>query len=86
MDPITAAMCSISIALDDLANVYVSGFVASGGASDFVTIKYDTTGTEQWVQLYNGPGNSYDGAYVIAVDNNRDVLVTGLQHRSRHRL
>ena len=61
----------ISIALDDLANVYVSGFVASGGASDFVTINYDTTGVEQWVQLYNGPGNSYDGTYVIAVDNNR---------------
>ena len=67
----------ISIALDDLANVYVSGFVASGGASDFVTIKYDTTGVEQWVRLYNGPGNSYDGTYMIAVDNNRDVLVTG---------
>jgi uncharacterized delta-60 repeat protein len=67
----------ISIALDDLANVYVSGFVASGGASDFVTIKYDTTGVEQWVELYNGPGNSYDGTYVIAVDNNRNVLVTG---------
>jgi hypothetical protein len=57
--------------------VYVSGFVASGGASDFVTIKYDTAGAEQWVQLYNGPGNSYDGTYVIAVDNNRNVLVTG---------
>jgi hypothetical protein len=57
--------------------VYVSGFVASGGTSDFVTIKYDTTGVEQWVQLYNGPGNSYDGIYVIAVDSNRDVLVTG---------
>ena len=67
----------ISIALDDLTNVYVSGFVASGGASDFITIKYDTTGVEQWVQLYNGPGNSYDGTYVIAVDTNRDVLVTG---------
>lgn len=67
----------ISIALDDLANVYVSGFVASGGASDFVTIKYDTTGVEQWVKLYNGPGNNYDGTYAIAVDKNRDVLVAG---------
>jgi len=67
----------ISIGLDDLANVYVSGFVASGGSSDFVTIKYDTNGIEQWVQLYNGPGNGYDGTYAIAVDNNRDVLVAG---------
>ena len=66
-----------SIVLDDLANVYVSGFVASGGASDFVTIKYDTTGVEQWVQLYNGPGNSYDGTYAIAVDDNSNVVVAG---------
>jgi uncharacterized delta-60 repeat protein len=67
----------ISIALDDSANVYVSGFVFRGGASDFVTIKYDTAGVEQWSQLYNGPGNSYDGTYAIAVDNNRNVVVAG---------
>ena len=32
----------ISIALDNAANVYVSGFVFSGGATDFATLKYDT--------------------------------------------
>jgi uncharacterized delta-60 repeat protein len=67
----------ISIALDDSANVYVSGFVFRGGASDFVTIKYNTDGVEQWSQLYDGPGNSYDGTYAIAVDYNRDVVVAG---------
>jgi len=67
----------ISIALDDSANVYVSGFVFRGGASDFVTIKYDTNGVEQWNQLYAGPGSSYDGTYAIAVDNNRNVVVAG---------
>jgi Beta-propeller repeat len=67
----------ISIALDDSANSYVSGFVFRGGASDFVTIKYDTDGVEQWGQLYDGPGNSYDGTYAIAVDNNRNVVVAG---------
>jgi hypothetical protein len=67
----------ISIALDDSTNVYVSGFVFRGGASDFVTIKYDTDGIEQWSQLYDGPGNSYDGTYAIAVDQNRNVVVTG---------
>ena len=50
---------------------------SAAAPSDFVTVKYDTNGIEQWVQLYNGPGNSYDGAYVIAVDNNRNVLVAG---------
>ena len=67
----------ISIALDDLANVYVSGFVFSGGASDFATIKYDTAGTEQWARLYDGPAHSYDGTYAIAVDHKHNVLVTG---------
>jgi uncharacterized delta-60 repeat protein len=67
----------ISIALDDSANVYVSGFVFRGAASDFVTIKYDTDGVEQWSQLYDGPGNSYDGTYAIAVDTNRNVVVAG---------
>jgi uncharacterized delta-60 repeat protein len=67
----------ISIALDDLANVYVSGFVFNGGASDFATIKYDTSGTEQWARLYDGPAQSYDGTYAIAVDNERNVVVTG---------
>ena len=67
----------ISIALDDLANVYVSGFVFSGGASDVATLKYDTNGNEEWAQLYNGPGNSYDGSYAVAVDNEHNVLVAG---------
>jgi uncharacterized delta-60 repeat protein len=67
----------ISIALDNLANVYVSGFVFSGGASDFATIKYDTSGIEQWARLYDGPAQSYDGTYAIAVDNKHNVLVTG---------
>ena len=67
----------ISIALDDSANAYVSGFVFRGGASDWVTIKYDTNGVEQWSQLYDGPGHSSDGTYAIAVDNNRNVVVAG---------
>src|SRR5262245_15556201 len=67
----------ISIALDDSANVYVSGFVFRSGASDFVTVKYDTDGVEQWSQLYDGPGNSYDSTYAIAVDHSRNAIVVG---------
>src|SRR5581483_7320527 len=67
----------ISIALDNSANAYVSGFFFSGGATDVATVKYDTDGNEQWAQLYDGPGHSYDGSYAIAVDNNNNVLVAG---------
>jgi hypothetical protein len=67
----------ISIALDDIASAYVTGFVFSGGAGDSATVKYDTNGIEQWAQLYDGPGHSSDGAYAIAVDNNHNVAIAG---------
>ena len=67
----------ISIALDDTASAYVTGFVFSGGAGDSATVKYDTNGIEQWGQLYDGPGHSSDGAYALAVDNNHNVAIAG---------
>lgn len=67
----------ISIALDNSANAYVSGFVFSGGATDFATVKYSPDGIEQWAQLYDGPSHSYDGTYAIAIDNNHNVAVAG---------
>jgi uncharacterized delta-60 repeat protein len=67
----------ISIALDNTASAYVTGFVFSGGAGDSATVKYDTNGIEQWAQLYDGPGHSSDGAYVIAVDNNHNAAIAG---------
>jgi uncharacterized delta-60 repeat protein len=67
----------ISIALDDTASAYVTGFVFSGGAGDSATVKYDTNGIEQWAKLYDGPGHSSDGAYTLAVDNNHDVVIAG---------
>jgi uncharacterized delta-60 repeat protein len=67
-----------SIAVDGLGNVYVTGYSdGSGTNSDFATIKYNSTGIEQWVTRYNGPGNSSDGAHSLAVDGLGNVYVTG---------
>ena len=49
---------------------------AAGGDTDCTTVKYDSPGKE-WVIRYNGPGNPYDFAFAMAVDESANVYVTG---------
>lgn len=67
-----------SIVVDNQGNVYVTG--TSQGLSsdqDFVTIKYNANGEEQWVQRYDGPVNGFDRADMVTVDDDGNVYVTG---------
>ncbi len=68
-----------SLIVDGQGNVYVTGlcYIVSGIDCDYVTIKYNSAGVEQWVQRYNGLGNSYDAAYAIATDSSGNIYVTG---------
>jgi uncharacterized delta-60 repeat protein len=67
-----------AIALDTSGNVYVTGESDGGGTGeDYATIKYAPDGTQLWVARYNGPENSADRAYAIAVDTSGNVYVTG---------
>lgn len=68
-----------SIAVDVSGNVYVTGYSDGGSSSwDYATIKYNSSGVQQWVQRYNGPiGNSIDEASSIAVDVSGNVYVSG---------
>jgi len=65
-----------AIAVDHSGNVYVTGY-SWGIYSDFATIKYSTSGVQQWVQRYNNPPNGSDLAHSIAIDNFGNVYVTG---------
>jgi hypothetical protein len=66
------------ITLDNSGNVYVTGGSdGSGTGEDYATIKYDASGNQVWVKRYNGPGNGYDLAWSIAIDNSGNVYVTG---------
>jgi len=69
---------SHAIAVDGGGNVYVTGSSAGDVTNlDYVTIKYDASGTELWVARYNGPGNGADVASSINLDGQGNVYVTG---------
>jgi len=67
-----------AIALDNLDNVYVvGGSVISGIFSEYITIKYDSGGQQQWVARYHGTGNGNDAANALAIDGSGNIYVTG---------
>jgi hypothetical protein len=67
-----------AMVLDHSDNVYVTGTSVTGDDnSDYATVKYNSEGDSLWVGLYDGPGNSDDGARAIAVDDSNNVYVTG---------
>ncbi|MEO6694736.1 MAG: SBBP repeat-containing protein [Ignavibacteria bacterium] len=67
-----------SLLLDGSGNLYITGSSAGSGTSnDYATIKYNSSGVQQWVSRYNGPGNGNDYASSIALDGSGNVYVTG---------
>lgn len=66
------------LAVDSQNNIIVTGgSTGNNSGEDFATVKYNSSGTEVWVQRYNGPGNNEDRAYAIVVDNSDNIAVTG---------
>jgi subtilisin-like proprotein convertase family protein len=63
------------IAVDNSANIYIIG--NTYGASDIITVKYNTAGTLQWTKTYNGTGNSLDNGVDVGIDLNGNTYVGG---------
>jgi hypothetical protein len=59
-------------------DIYICGSSEGiGSGKDFITIKYNSAGVQQWVQRYNGAGNFDDIANCIELDNAGNVYVAG---------
>ena len=67
-----------AIAVSPAGNVYVTGQSAgSTTGTDYATVKYNSSGVQQWVSRYNYSSANYDTAYAIAVDSAGNAYVTG---------
>lgn len=71
----------IAIGVDNNGNIYVAVNtlvqLVQGGYWDFATVKYNSDGVEQWVQIYDGPANQHDRARAMVIDEDGNVYVTG---------
>ncbi len=70
----------VSLAVDGSGNTYVTGYETDTNYTyNFVTIKYNPAGAQQWAQIYDGPGHFNDEPYDLKLDANSNVYVTGTQ-------
>jgi uncharacterized delta-60 repeat protein len=68
------------IAVDGSGNVYVTGgTVTTTSNLNYITIKYNSLGAQQWATTYSNTNNSANAetAYAIALDATGNVYVTG---------
>lgn len=69
---------SVAMIIDNSVNIFVTGIsYPAGQPSDFLTIKYDSSGTEVWAVRFNGAANLNDIPADISVDKMGNIFVTG---------
>ncbi len=69
-----------SIVIDNFGNSYVTGASTTVNDLDYVTIKYDANGNQQWISTYNGPGNGIDFPSSNAIDAQGNIYIAGYSH------
>ncbi|HEX7955784.1 MAG TPA: SBBP repeat-containing protein, partial [Pyrinomonadaceae bacterium] len=86
-NPDNRAEYSEDIAVDAQGNVYVTGTAwrgnnfDGGSGYDFITIKYDSGGNQQWVRFYTGTSDAYGVA--LEPDAAGNLYVTGRSYFTR---
>ena len=72
-----------ALAVDDSGNVFVSGYShhynpTGPDTQSYITIKYNSSGSEQWIARYDGPPNYVGGVSELAVDDGGNVHIAVL--------
>lgn len=63
------------IVADDSGNVYITGRSDNGSNDDYVTIRYNSSGTQQWIRYDDRGGR--DRATALAIDSSGNIYITG---------
>jgi len=63
------------IKVSPAGNVYVGGRTSNTTNYDYVVLKYNTSGVQQWINSYNGSGN--DEGFYMEIDAAENVYITG---------
>jgi uncharacterized delta-60 repeat protein len=81
---------AVGITVDNAGNVYVTGWAHMEpqgnndeilcGTIDYVTIKYDAYGVQQWMKIYAGSAGGDDIPSAITLDSYGNVYVTGTSY------
>ncbi|MBK7965186.1 MAG: SBBP repeat-containing protein [Bacteroidetes bacterium] len=67
-----------SIAVDLNGNVYVAGTIDPAlSSTNWLVVKYNSSGIQQWVDVLNGPGNGDDEALDIVIAPNGNATACG---------
>ncbi|HMS34181.1 MAG TPA: SBBP repeat-containing protein [Ignavibacteria bacterium] len=66
-----------SVKVDNLGNVYSGGYYGSIGNYNFILIKYNSSGSQQWVSEFDGLGHKDDYANDMALDAFGNIYLTG---------
>ncbi|MBE2216795.1 MAG: SBBP repeat-containing protein [Ignavibacteria bacterium] len=70
------------VIIDKSKNIYAAGYTYGGSEYfNYCIIKYTKDGIQQWIRIYNGPGNGIDQITHISVDSMDNIIVTGISSR-----
>lgn len=66
------------IVVDGSGNVYVTGYsITATQGKNIVTIKYNSSGSQQWTKTYDGAASKDDEGFAIAIDASGNPVVCG---------
>jgi len=70
---------AVGVVCDNSGNIYVTGFCTGSNTAslDYITVKYNSGGEEQWAKVFSGLAGADDKASSIDIDVTGNIYVTG---------